>query len=196
VLGRFVNVEPVKGLVTVAVAKSSASSRGARASQKGLRFVPLSEARQIPVGSYLNTRKGTVRLLAAGRGTQRGDFAAGLFQLRQARRGKDRGVTELRLKGSSFKRCAAKRSTKRAAASRRRLSRRRVRRLRANAKGRFRTRGRYSSATVRGTAWTTTDRCDGTLTKVTRGVVAVRDFRRKRTVRVRARHSYLAKAHR
>jgi len=30
--------------------------------------------------------------------------------------------------------------------------------------GRFRTRGRYSSATVRGTDWTVTDRCDGTLT--------------------------------
>ena len=38
------------------------------------------------------------------------------------------------------------------------------------------------------------DRCDGTLTKVRRGRVAVRDFRRKRTVIVRAGKSYLAKA--
>jgi hypothetical protein len=40
------------------------------------------------------------------------------------------------------------------------------------------------------------DRCDGTLTKVTRGVVSVRDFKRKKTVKVKARHSYLARAQR
>ena len=33
----------------------------------------------------------------------------------------------------------------------------------------------YSSATVRGTTWLTQDTCAGTLTKVTQGVVAVRD---------------------
>ena len=69
-----------------------------------------------------------------------------------------------------------------------------MRRLRGNARGRFRTRGRYSAATVRGTKWTVTDRCDNTLTKVTRGRVAVRDFRRKKTVIVRAGKSYLARA--
>ncbi len=46
---------------------------------------------------------------------------------------------------------------------------------------------------VRGTKWTTTDRCDGTLTTVTRGKVAVRDFRRKKTIIVKAGKSYLAK---
>ena len=74
------------------------------------------------------------------------------------------------------------------------MSRRAVRRVRASAKGRFRTRGRYSAATVRGTIWTTTDRCDGTLTKVTRGRVAVRDIRRKRTIALRAGKRYLARA--
>ena len=48
-------------------------------------------------------------------------------------------------------------------------------------------------ATVRGTRWLTRDTCAGTLTKVTRGVVSVRDLRRKRTVTVRAGHSYLAR---
>jgi hypothetical protein len=67
-------------------------------------------------------------------------------------------------------------------AAQRGLSRRTIRRLRANARGRFRTRGRHSAATVRDTVWSTIDRCDGTLTKVTRGRVAVRDFRRKRTI--------------
>ena len=63
-----------------------------------------------------------------------------------------------------------------------------------NGRGRFRTRGRHSAATVRGTKWTTTDRCDGTLTTVARGKVAVRDFRRKKTIVVRAGKSYLAKS--
>ena len=39
-------------------------------------------------------------------------------------------------------------------------------------------------AAVRGTVWSTADRCDGTLTTVKRGKVAVRDLRRKRTVTV------------
>ncbi|HEX6619545.1 MAG TPA: hypothetical protein VF024_07795, partial [Solirubrobacteraceae bacterium] len=61
-------------------------------------------------------------------------------------------------------------------------------------KGRFRTDGKYSSATVRGTIWLVEDRCEGTLTKVRRGTVAVRDFTRRRTVAVKAGHSYLASA--
>ncbi len=52
--------------------------------------------------------------------------------------------------------------------------------------GRYRTVGRHSSATVRGTIWGTIDRCDGTLTWITRGRVAVREFRRKKTIVVRA----------
>ena len=43
-----------------------------------------------------------------------------------------------------------------------------VRRLWAQGKGRFRTRGRYSAAAVRGTNWLTADRCDGTLTPSSR----------------------------
>jgi ferric-dicitrate binding protein FerR (iron transport regulator) len=61
-------------------------------------------------------------------------------------------------------------------------------------KGKFRTDGKYSSATVRGTIWLVADRCDGTLTKVRRGVVSVRDIKRKKTVKVKAGHSYLASA--
>jgi len=97
------------------------------------------------------------------------------------------------MKGSSFRRCGARSSGDATAAG---LSRRTIRRVSANARGRFRTRGRNSSATVRGTKWDVIDRCDGTLTKVSRGRVVVRDFRRKRNVLVRAGKSYLAKARR
>jgi hypothetical protein len=69
-----------------------------------------------------------------------------------------------------------------------------VRRLWARDRGgRFRTHGRNSVATVRGTSWVTTDTCAGTRTTVTSGAVSVRDVRRRRTVLVRAGHSYLAR---
>ena len=73
-------------------------------------------------------------------------------------------------------------------------SRKPVRRLWGNGHGRFTTKGRYSSATVRGTKWLTQDQCNGTLTVVKRGVVQVRDFRRHKTLNVKAGRSYLAPA--
>ena len=51
------------------------------------------------------------------------------------------------------------------------VSSRVVRLLQASAHGHFRTTGRYSAATVRGTKWQTIDRCDGTLTVDTKGIV-------------------------
>ena len=59
--------------------------------------------------------------------------------------------------------------------------------------GDFATRGRYSAATVRGTVWDTSDRCDGTLTRVYRGTVDVFDFATRKTIVVHAGHSYLAR---
>ena len=183
--------------MTIAYPAGFVPTGGARAAQKGLTFIPLEQATEIPVGSFLNTRRGTVRLTAAVNAagkTQSGNFSRGLFQVVQSSRRRARGLTELRLKGSSFRRCGAASSSRSATAAG--LSRRTIRRVRSNARGRFRTRGRNSSATVRGTVWETIDRCDGTLTKVRRGRVAVRDFRRKKTVIVRAGKSYLATARR
>jgi Tol biopolymer transport system component len=194
-LGVDVNVDVVSGTVLVGIKGAAASSgHSARASQKGITFVPLTEALQIPVGSFLDTRKGTVRLESARdrAGTrQRGTFLKSLFQVRQSRKPRLKGLTDLVLKGGSFRRCG---TAGRAGGATAALSRRTIRRLRANARGRFRTIGRDSSATVRGTAWDTTDRCDGTLTKVKRGRVVVRDFRRKRNITLTAGKSYLAKA--
>ena len=67
-----------------------------------------------------------------------------------------------------------------------------ARRLWGDAKGNFRTVGRYASATVRGTKWLTEDTCAGTLVKVARGVVSVEDFPHHRTQLVRQPHSLLA----
>jgi hypothetical protein len=52
------------------------------------------------------------------------------------------------------------------------------------------------STTVRGTKWLTADRCDGTLVRVTQGVIAVRDLVRKKTVVLRKGKSYFARAKR
>jgi hypothetical protein len=192
-VGEEVNVDVTSGRVLVAT-RSGAARGSARASQKGLRFVPLEQARQIPTGSFLDTRRGTIEMVSAtgsGARTQSGKFSGGLFQVLQSRARRARGLTELRLKGSGFSRCRTGRRGRAGAAQ---VSRRTIRRVRSNARGRFSTRGRHSAATVRGTVWLTADRCDGTLTTVKRGRVAVRDFRRKKTIIVRAGKSYLARA--
>jgi hypothetical protein len=176
------------------------SGAGARASQKGTDFVPLTAERSIPVRSILDTRKGTVALhLARNRKgkTQSGRFAAGVFQVLQSRKKREKGLTTLELKGSAarFKRCGGKGSSASGdAPARSSLTRRQIRRLRARASGRYRTRGRHSAATVRGTTWTVTDSCAGTLTTVKRGKVAVRDFRRKKTIVLTRGKRYLARA--
>ncbi len=178
VLGKSGNVRPVSGRVFVSL--------------KGRRFVPLTGERQLPVGAILDTSRGTVQLTSAAntRGAiQSGDFSAGVFQVLQPRR--LGGLTDLNLTGGSFRRCSARAGRSAGAVQ---LSSRVIRRLRGKARGRFRTRGRYSAATVRGTVWDTIDRCDGTLTRVQSGVVVVRDLRKRRNITLRAGKSYLAKA--
>ena len=87
-----------------------------------------------------------------------------------------------------------RRARGRRASTRRRARRRCSGQLWGSGKGKFRTSGQYSSATVRGTIWLVQDRCEGTLTKVCRGTVQVADFQRNKTVSVTAGHSYLARA--
>ena len=189
-LGVRTVLERVRGRVRV-----TNGTAGAHASQKGIPFSPLRVPRELPVRSFIDARKGTARLTSAR--TRREDqiqdglFSGAVFQVLQSRRVRAKGLTNVRLKGGNFKRCPppAKAGTAGAA-----LSRLAIRRLRGSASGRFRTTGRNSSATVRGTVWEVIDRCDGTLTKVKRGRVVVRDFRLKKNVVVRAGKSYLARA--
>ena len=68
------------------------------------------------------------------------------------------------------------------------------RRLWGDGKGRFRTKGKHSAATVVGTKWLVEDRCTSTLTKVARGKVKVRDFVKHKTVFVTKGHKYVARA--
>jgi hypothetical protein len=115
-------------------------------------YTPLTAGASVPVGAVVDTRAGSVQLtsaLADGT-TQAGTFHGALFRVRQSAG----GMTDLVLRGANFSACPKRRSgaTGRAAA----VSRRKppVRRLWAEDKGgRFRTHGRNSVATVRGTRW-------------------------------------------
>jgi hypothetical protein len=95
--------------------------------------------------------------------TQSGTFSRGGFVLTQTRG--NRPLTGLRLVGGDFGACA---SAARKGAT---AARRRVRSLFGHAHGRFRSRGRSSSATVRGTKWVTEDTCEGTRTDDLEGKV-------------------------
>jgi hypothetical protein len=175
----------------------------ARASQakppKG--FVRLEGAETIPVRSILDTSRGRVRLRTASdtrKHVQTADFFRGRFVVRQVRkpRGKARRrsnklITDIVLNGSSFRRAC--RTTTASISQKRRRSKKRVRRLFGDGKGTFRTRGRNAAATVRGTRWGVQDRCDGTLVKVQRGRVSVRDLVKRKTVIVRTGEKYLAR---
>jgi virginiamycin B lyase len=180
-LGHDVTVHPSSGHVFV---KPPGASH----------YVPLGAGANVPVGSLVDARQGHVVLSSArdahGR-TQKGTFWGAIFQIRQRRN--SHGVTDLLLRGGSFARCGVKASVSvlaRDAGGRRRA----VRRLWGKDRhSRFRTHGRDSVATVRGTQWVTTDRCDGTLTRVKKGAVMVRDVRRHRSVLLRAGHAYLAR---
>lgn len=151
----------------------------------------------IPFGSTVDTTAGTITLRAdVGTLTLRGDGTnTAMFIPSKATervKKKTRTIVQLTLTGGDFAACPARTTSGRAQAPRQRV----VRSLWGDGKGRFRTKGRYAAATVRGTTWQTVDRCDGTLTRVTRGAVDVRDLTRRRTVRVRAGQSYLAPSRR
>ena len=149
---------------------------------------------RIKYGSVVDVTRGTLKLTATGVGSLF-TFGDGVdparFKLNKiaTKVGKTRRTTaELALNGGDFSTCG---TGARAAAG---PAGKPVRSLWTEGKGRFRTKGRYSSATIRGTKWQTTDQCDGTLTTVTAGAVNVNDFRLKKVVAVRAGSSYLAKA--
>jgi hypothetical protein len=175
VLAKTFNAAPISGLVYV------------RLPGAGQAVTPLTDARQLPVGTTLDTRRGAVRLTTAATGADRsGSFAGGTFRLSQTRaRG---GLTELQLVRASTSRkiCAA-------AAGRARPSTP-LGLVRATATAGFEVHARYGSATGSRATWTTTDRCDGLSASVTRGTVEVDDLGRRRTVAVFAGHTYLAKA--
>jgi hypothetical protein len=149
-------------------------------------FVELTAPQQLPIGTTFDTTAGRVTLTTAADAqgaTQHAWFYEGTFTVSQTMGSQP--LTTLALAG------ALPDCTKgaRAAAT----TKRKQRHLWGDGKGRFRTGGRFASATVRGTRWVVSDRCDGTLTRVVRGSVTVRDRVRHKTVIVREGEQYLAR---
>ena len=207
VLGQAVNVAPVSGLVLIKPPRGkSLDDAFDPALVKGQGFVPLTAARQLPVGSQVDARAGTLQVTAATSKrhvTQIATLSGAVFSLSQARTGREKGLTVFALLegdfpgGPSYRSCRAHAAPDESGpgAWAAKVSPKVLQTLHASDHhGRWGTRGHDSSATVRGTVWDTVDRCDGTLTVVKRGTVRVFDFRRKITITVHAGKRYLAKA--
>jgi IPT/TIG domain len=202
VLGKLVNVTPVSGLVLIKPppGKSLGAAGDAAALSKGTGFVPLTEARQIPTGSEIDALQGSLKMVSntgqVGK-TQTATLTGGIFKLTQDRTGISKGVTDFTLQEGAFQgaptyaTCKAKTSADQATIAS--LSSKTLQLLKVSGHGKFKTTGRYASATVRGTIYTVADRCDGTLTHVIRDTVLVDDFVRHKTILLHAGQSYLAK---
>lgn len=190
-LGQTFNISPVSGLVLIKL--------------HGV-FVPLTQLRQIPKNTLINAIHGTLQIITATSGhpasdaaakkgkkgkvkTQTGRFSGAIFKISQARNGlATMTLIEGAVKGGpSFKKCGGKASDASAASSRT------LQLLKSSAKGKFATKGKYAAATVRGTKWTTADRCNGTQVHVNSGSVAVTDFHLHKTVVLHGGQTYLAK---
>ena len=162
-------------------------------------FTPVTETTQVSNGAEIDALRGSLKLVTAtvrkGK-TQHGTFGGAIFKLTQQRRGHNKGLVTLSIVehafggAPSYALCTTHPSADASAAS---LSSKTLQLLRANAHGQFTTRGRYSSATVRGTIWTVADRCDGTLTHDVTDSVAVTDFVHHKTIILHAGQSYLAR---
>ena len=171
----------------------------------------LTALRELPLNCIIFASDGRVRITTADEaGAEQtaefygGDFritqvvegsnAAGTAKAKKKKKAKDKGprrtITVLSLYGPKLDCPDAKSGAASSGAVAHASARKRG--LWGSGRGRFRTKGSRSSATVRGTTWNVTDTCNGTLTQVTEGSVTVRDFTLRRTVIVRAGESYLA----
>ena len=153
-----------------------------------VRRVPLQDKVVLPLRSVVDTAAGAVKVTSAAsaHATQSVSLDEGAFDITQ--NAAKLPVTQFALQGGDFSACGPA-ATRKASAAAAKV----VRTLWATGKGSFRTKGRFATATIRGTRWQTVDRCDGTLIRVARGAVTVRDLVKKRTLVVRAGSSYLAR---
>jgi hypothetical protein len=172
-------------------------------------FVELTGTERLPEGTIIDATNGVAKVTSSQPdGTvESANFWLGMFRIDQyafqpaahfnfgldkkkpKAKAKKELVTQVSLVGGDFSSC---KNAKKAQVGASNGSP--PRKLWGKGKGKFRTKGRYSSATVRGTTWYVEDDCGGTLTKVKTGVVEVRDFVKAVTVFVHAGHSYFAAA--
>ena len=168
VTNKSVEVAPSSGTVLV-------RPKGAKT------FVPLREGVFLN-GAEIDTRNGVV-VITTAKG-EKATFYSGLFIVSQVG-----DITTLTLSEKLTGCPKAKKSSASAAAKKPK-----TRKLWGDGKGKFRTKGQYSAATIRGTKWLVTDTCTSTITRVAEGVVSVRDEVKKKTIALRKGKSYTARA--
>jgi hypothetical protein len=178
VLGKSVMLTLVKGTVTyVAPGKAIQTLKGSVIVQNGTKVDSTDGVVKVTV---VRDRTGV---------TDSADAWDGAFKVNQGIEKSGRGLTTFTLRdalpGAKKKGASAARVSRVSRASKKRS-------LWVNGKGNFKTRGKRASAIVRGTYWHTEETSRGTKVSVTRGLVAVRDLVRKRTVLVSGGHSYTA----
>jgi hypothetical protein len=175
-------------------------------------FRPITQALQFPIGTVIDALGGSITIITAAGGpggahdaaakgkthkgskvkTQSGTFGGAIFKITQAHSGQATlSLVEGAFTGApTYATCKKHKAGDATAAA---LSSKTLQLLKANAKGKFTTKGKYGAATVRGTKWTTADRCDGTLVHDQTDSVAVTDFVLRKTIVLHAGQSYLAK---
>jgi hypothetical protein len=184
-------------------AAASAFTVGLRAPFQDSGFLPLKGVATVPMGSVLDTRAGEVALTAAVNGErpksrrqlrQEARFRAGIFAIRQAqfRRGSRKKKipprAELTSAPGAERPCASRSGPPKGI---------RVRSLVTVAKGVFQTVGGAAAAAPakgRTATFNTTDRCDGTVTSVGRGSVAVIARKSGKETNVRAGRAFIVRA--
>ncbi|MGO9789055.1 MAG: hypothetical protein ACLP8S_05850 [Solirubrobacteraceae bacterium] len=201
-LGVSVNIAPVSGRVLVELPGTK-------------KFVPLKSVKNVPIGSKIDARNGSMQLTdETSGGFQSAVFSGGLFAPQWSgagktepvpKRGRVRGrragasvpsgeLTAV-LTGGSFAGCPKPPHAQATVAAAPKKKSKKIRQLWANAHGYFATRGQYGSATVSGTEWLTQDQCDGTYFHVTRDRIVVTIFtRHDKKITLKQGQHYLAPA--
>jgi ferric-dicitrate binding protein FerR (iron transport regulator) len=170
---KTVNVAPASGTVTVRLPGSTS-------------FVSLNDVTSLPTGTEVDAAAGVAAIVSARDASdvqQAGSFTGGRFIISYGTAG---GVSVTQLQLSGLLSCPGRSA---AAARPKKASRQ----LWGNAKGNFRTVGRYGAATIRGTEWQVEDTCRATTVRVRHGRVDVYDMLRGRHVFVTTGHSYTAR---
>ncbi len=169
VAGQSVGAKEVKGKVLVKVPGSN-------------KFVDLDPS-VIKNGAEVDARKGEVEISRSDGGKAK--FFDGIFKISQPG-----GITTLTL-SEKLTGCPKAKSSAGAAAKKPK-----TRKLWGDGKGKFRTRGQYGAATIRGTRWLTQDTCTATTIAVTEGAVNAENFGNKKQAIVRKGKKFVAKAKR
>ena len=159
-------------------------------------FRPVEAGVPVPVGSLVDATQGLAEIRSEATGGVEQNVVVGGAVFRVDQPAARQGLTDLVLTGGDFSQCRKGKGPVARAAGKGRGKPKGgqvARGLWAAGKGRFRTRGRYGAATVRGTRWATVDRCLSTTVKVLEGVVEVEDFGTGEVVEVEAGERHVAR---